>query len=81
VRPRVSLEHDLQFVQLAINSIQNVTKKLNLSLEEASIVKQREFNKYLPLEDWFRKQPATPGEIKLTFEEVEAILCLPLRPN
>jgi len=38
------------------------------------MAKQPEFNKYLPLEDWFRKQPTTLGQIKLTFDQVEAIL-------
>ena len=38
------------------------------------MVKHPEFTKYLPLEDWFRKQPTTPGQIKLTFDQVEAIL-------
>ena len=42
--------------------------------------KQPEFRKYLPLEEWFRKQPATKKQIKLTFEQVEAILGTPL-PN
>ncbi len=42
------------------------------------MAKQPEFNKYLPLEDWFRKQPSTPAEIKLTFDQVEAILGAPL---
>ena len=36
--------------------------------------KQPEFTKYLPLEDWFRKQPASKKQIKLTFDEVEKIL-------
>ncbi|HET7143251.1 MAG TPA: hypothetical protein VFI68_04445 [Anaerolineales bacterium] len=40
--------------------------------------KQPEFNKYLPLEAWFRKQPAAPGKIELTFDQVEAILGAPL---
>ena len=40
--------------------------------------KQPEFTKYLPLEDWFRKQPATKKRLTLTFEQVEAILGHPL---
>jgi hypothetical protein len=40
--------------------------------------KQPEFRKYLPLEEWFRKQPATPDQIELTFDQVEAILGTPL---
>lgn len=42
------------------------------------MAKQPEFNKYLPLENWFRKQPTTPEEIRLTFDQVEAILGAPL---
>jgi hypothetical protein len=38
------------------------------------MVKQPEFNKYLPLEAWFRNQPATATQIELTFDQVEAIL-------
>jgi hypothetical protein len=30
------------------------------------MAKQPEFNKYLPLEDWFRKQPPTTRQIELT---------------
>ena len=40
--------------------------------------KQPEFKKYLPLEAWFRNQPTTPGQIELTFDQVEAILGAPL---
>ena len=40
--------------------------------------KQPEFTKYLPLDDWFRKQPSTKKQIKLTFDQVEAILGIPL---
>ena len=40
--------------------------------------KQPEFRKYLPLEDWFRKQPTTAEQIELTFDQVEAILGTPL---
>ena len=47
-------------------------------LEETSMAKQPEFSKYLPLEDWFRKQPASAGQIELTFDQVEAILGAPL---
>ena len=38
------------------------------------MAKQPEFTKYLPLEAWFRKQPTIPEQIKLTFDQVEAIL-------
>ncbi len=40
--------------------------------------KQPEFTKYLPLEEWFRKQSATKKRLTLTFEQVEAILGHPL---
>jgi hypothetical protein len=40
--------------------------------------KQPEFTKYLPLDDWFRKQPASKKQIKLTFDQVEEILGNPL---
>lgn len=40
--------------------------------------KQPEFKKYLPLENWFGKQPASSSLIELTFEEVETILGNPL---
>jgi hypothetical protein len=36
--------------------------------------KQPEFTKYLPLDTWFRRQPASAVEIKLTFDQVEKIL-------
>ncbi len=42
------------------------------------MAKQPEFTKYLPLEAWFRAQPSTPGQIELTFDQVEAILGAPL---
>lgn len=42
------------------------------------MAKQPEFTKYLALDAWFRKQPPTPGEITLTFDQVEAILGAPL---
>jgi hypothetical protein len=42
------------------------------------MAKQPEFKKYLPLEEWFRKQPATAKQINLTFDQVEAILGTPL---
>lgn len=42
------------------------------------MAKQPEFKKYLPLDEWFRKQPATAKKIKLTFDQVEAILGTPL---
>jgi hypothetical protein len=38
------------------------------------MAKQPEFRKYLPLEEWFRNQPGTVDQIKLTFYQVEAIL-------
>ena len=41
------------------------------------MAKQPEFTKYLPLEDWFRKQAATKNQIKLTFDQVEEILGTP----
>jgi hypothetical protein len=40
--------------------------------------KQPEFTKYLPLEEWFRNQPATKKRITLSFDQVEAILGHPL---
>lgn len=42
------------------------------------MAKQPEFNKYLPLEAWFREQPTTKIRLKLTFEQVEKILGSPL---
>jgi hypothetical protein len=42
------------------------------------MAKQPEFSKYLPLEEWFRKQPSSAERIKLTFDQVEAILGTPL---
>ncbi len=42
------------------------------------MARQPEFNKYLPLEAWFRDQPAGKDRIKLTFDEVEEILGAPL---
>jgi hypothetical protein len=47
-------------------------------LEETSVAKQPEFKKYLPLEEWFRKQPASTKQIEMTFDQVEAILGTPL---
>jgi hypothetical protein len=38
------------------------------------MAKQPEFHKYVPLEEWFRNQPATANQIELTFDQVEAIL-------
>ena len=38
------------------------------------MAKQPEFTKYLPLEDWFRKQPKKTKHIELTFDQIEAIL-------
>lgn len=40
--------------------------------------KQPEFKKYLPLDDWFRLQPKSAKQLKLTFEQVEEILGSPL---
>jgi len=42
------------------------------------MAKQPEFRKYLPLDEWFRKQPAMMEQIELTFDQVEAILGTPL---
>jgi hypothetical protein len=42
------------------------------------MAKQPEFKKYLPLDEWFRKQPATKKNITLTFDQVEEILGEPL---
>jgi len=42
------------------------------------MAKQPEFNKYLPLEEWFQNQPTTPEHIELTFDQVEEILEAPL---
>jgi hypothetical protein len=42
------------------------------------MAKQPEFKKYLPLDEWFRKQPASANQLKLTFEQVEEILGSPL---
>ena len=42
------------------------------------MAKQPEFTKYLPLEEWFRKQSSTKKQIKLTFVQVEKILGAPL---
>jgi len=42
------------------------------------MAKQPEFTKYLPLEEWFRKQPTSEKQIKLTFNQVEEILGTPL---
>jgi hypothetical protein len=42
------------------------------------MAKHPEFTKYLPLEAWFRKQPTRTKQIKLTFDQVEAILEVPL---
>jgi hypothetical protein len=40
--------------------------------------KQPEFKKYLPLDEWFRDQPAATNQIELTFDQVEEILGSPL---
>ncbi len=42
------------------------------------MAKQPEFKKYLPLEEWFHKQPTTEKQIKLTFDQAEGILGTPL---
>lgn len=42
------------------------------------MAKQPEFKKYLPLEEWFRKQPTTIKHVELTYEQVETILGTPL---
>ena len=42
------------------------------------MAKQPEFKKYLPLDEWFRKQPDTTKQLDLTFDQVEAILGSPL---
>ena len=42
------------------------------------MAKQPEFKKYLPLEAWFRDQPASLKHIELTFDQVEKILGNPL---
>ena len=42
------------------------------------MAKQPEFTKYLPLDEWFRKQPKSAKQIRLTFDQVEAILGKPL---
>jgi hypothetical protein len=47
-------------------------------MENVVMSKQPEFRKYLPLEEWFRKQPTTAGPITLTFSQVEEILGTPL---
>lgn len=35
------------------------------------MAKQPEFKKYLPLDEWFRDQPAATEQIELTFDQVE----------
>ena len=42
------------------------------------MAKQPEFSKYLPFEEWFRKQPTTVEQIEMTFDQVEVILGTPL---
>ena len=42
------------------------------------MAKQPEFKKYLPLDEWFRKQPAARKQIELTFDQVQEILGSPL---
>jgi hypothetical protein len=51
---------------------------MNITLEETAMAKQPEFRKYLPLEEWFRKQPTAVEHTELTFDQVEAILGTPL---
>jgi hypothetical protein len=50
----------------------------NSLLEQKTMAKQPEFRKYLPLEEWFRTQPAMATEIELSFDQVETILGSPL---
>lgn len=38
------------------------------------MAKKPEFRKYLPLDEWFRQQPAGLKTINLTFAQVESIL-------
>ena len=42
------------------------------------MAKQPEFKKYLPLDEWFRGQPAATKQLELTFDQVEEILGSPL---
>ena len=42
------------------------------------MAKQPEFRKYLPLEEWFRKQSTSAGQLELTFDQIEQILGSPL---
>jgi hypothetical protein len=42
------------------------------------MAKQPEFRKYLPLDEWFRKRPASEKQIVMTFNQVEEILGNPL---
>ncbi|PUA29897.1 MAG: hypothetical protein B0W54_04965 [Cellvibrio sp. 79] len=42
------------------------------------MAKQPEFTKYLPLDGWFRTQPASKRQLTVTFEQVEKILGAPL---
>ncbi len=45
------------------------------------MAKQPEFRKYLPLDEWFRQQPATAEPVELTFDQVETILGTPLHKS
>ena len=42
------------------------------------MAKQPEFTKYLPLDEWFRDQPASKKQLELTLDEVAQILDAPL---
>ena len=42
------------------------------------MAKQPEFTKYLPLDEWFRNQPASKKQVELTLDEVEEIVGNPL---
>jgi hypothetical protein len=53
-------------------------KQIKATLEEPAMPKQPEFRKYLPLDEWFSKQPVTAAPIELTFDQVETILNAPL---
>ena len=42
------------------------------------MAKQPEFTKYLPLDEWFRNQPASKKQVELTLDEVAEIVGNPL---
>jgi hypothetical protein len=42
------------------------------------MAKQPEFTKYLPLDEWFRKQPKSAKQLELTLPQVAEILGKPL---